>query len=263
MPWVLDLDGVVWLGDSPIAGSIDAIRTLRRAGEQVLFLTNNSSMTVGAYLAKMGSLGLECAPSELCTAAQAASLLVDPDEVVLVCGGPGIVEAVAQRGARVVSEPTHDVTAVVAGWHRDFDFSRLTAAFRAVHHGARLIGTNDDPTYPSADGPLPGGGSIVAAIAYAGGVTPQFGGKPNEPAARLVFERLGWSANPTPSQRAMITMVGDRPSTDGGMARRLGGRFGLVLSGVVSERDLPVEPAPDLIAQDLAALIEGRLLSFD
>jgi ribonucleotide monophosphatase NagD (HAD superfamily) len=51
------------------------------------------------------------------------------------------------------------------------------------------------------------------------------------------------------------TLVGDRPSTDGRMARALGVRFALVLSGVTGESDLPISPAPDAVAADLAALV--------
>lgn len=259
MAWILDLDGVVWLGDRPIPGSIAAIERLRAAGERVLFLTNNSSKTVGEYAKKMGEMGLHCPSEDLCTSAQAAALLIEAGETVLVCGGPGIVEAVEARGARCVRDPEPGVTAVVVGWDRGFDFNRLNAAFQAVHAGARLIGTNNDPTYPSENGPLPGGGSLVAAVAYASGVTPVFGGKPNLPAARLAYQRLGLPESPAPEELANMIMVGDRPSTDGGMARTLGCRFGLVLSGVVSERDLPVEPNPDVIAADLASLVTDVL----
>ncbi len=259
MAWILDLDGVVWLGDRPIPGSIAAIDRLRAAGERVLFLTNNSSKTVVEYTIKMAEMGLACAPEDLCTSAQAAALFIEPGETVLVCGGLGIVEAVEARGARCVRDPEPGVTAVVVGWDRGFDFSRLNAAFQAVHAGARLIGTNDDPTYPSENGPLPGGGSLVAAVAYASGATPVFGGKPNWPAAQLTFQRLGLSDAPTAEELANLIMVGDRPSTDGGMARTLGCRFGLVLSGVVSAADLPVEPNPDVIADNLAALVSALL----
>ena len=74
-----------------------------------------------------------------------------------------------------------------------------------------------------------------------------------------MFDRLGWPADPPVKDRASLLMVGDRPSTDGGMARTLGARFGLVLSGVTGEADLPVHPAPDLTAVDLAHLVEDEL----
>ena len=260
MTWLLDLDGVVWRGDTPIAGSIEAIERLRASGHRVLFMTNNSSLTVAGYAEKMATMGLTTTPTDVCTSAQAAALLVEAGETALVCGGPGVTEALEARGVRCVRDPEPGITAVLVGWHRDFDFGRLTAAFEAVRSGARLIGTNDDPTYPTAGGgELPGGGSLVAAVAYASGATPVFGGKPHEPAARLVFNRLGWPVDPSASDRALLLMVGDRPSTDGGMARTLGARFGLVLSGVTGEADLPVHPAPDVTALDLAHLVEDEL----
>ena len=42
MAWVLDLDGVIWLGDEPIPGAAEAIGRLRRNGERMAFVTNNS-----------------------------------------------------------------------------------------------------------------------------------------------------------------------------------------------------------------------------
>lgn len=258
MAWVLDLDGVLWLGEQPIPGSVDAVDRLRAAGERVLFLTNNSSMTVDGYQQKMAGMGLRVAPDELCTSAQAAALLVEPGETALVCGGPGVTEALEARGVRCVREPEPGVDVVVVGWHRDFDFGRLTAAFRAVHAGARLVGTNDDATYPTPDGPVPGGGSLVAAVAYAAGVVPTLAGKPNAPAASLVFERLGLGVDPSADERRALLMVGDRPSTDGGMATTLGARFGLVLSGVTAD-PTGVMPVPDLVAEDLAAMVDGAL----
>jgi ribonucleotide monophosphatase NagD (HAD superfamily) len=55
--------------------------------------------------------------------------------------------------------------------------------------------------------------------------------------------------------------VGDRPSTDGRFARRLGARFALVLSGVTKPHELPVEPAPDLVGTDLADVVAQALAS--
>jgi ribonucleotide monophosphatase NagD (HAD superfamily) len=138
---------------------------------------------------------------------------------------------------------------VVVGWHKEFDYERLTAAATAVAHGARLIGTNDDASYPMpGDELLPGGGALLAAVAYAAGAEPEVAGKPNQPLADLVAERVG----------AVDVVVGDRPSTDGLLAKRLEARFALVLTGVTDEDQLPGEPVPDEVAADLAALVAGE-----
>jgi HAD superfamily hydrolase (TIGR01450 family) len=245
MTWALDLDGVVWLADTAIPGSAAAVERLRARGERVVFLTNNSSLTLAEYTAKLQRLGVPAEAGDLATSAQAAASLVAGGETALVCAGPGVEEALRQVGATTVRDGKADV--VVVGWHRDFDYERLTAACWAVEGGARLIGTNDDATYPTPDGPLPGGGAILAAVAYATGVTPVVAGKPNQPLADLVAARFG----------AITVMVGDRPSTDGLMAERMQARFALVLTGVTRPADLPVVPAPDVVAADLAELVEG------
>ena len=171
-----------------------------------------------------------------------------------MCGGPGIVEELTLRGVEVVDASAPEATdgpfdVVVVGYHPTFDYQRMDTASAAVRAGARLLATNDDATYPMDTGIKPGGGAILASIATAAGVTPEVAGKPHEPAAALVRERLGPDG----------VMVGDRPDTDGRFAVALGYRFGLVLSGVTTEADLPTDPPADLTAVDLATLVADVL----
>lgn len=247
MAWVIDLDGVVWLGDRPIAGADRAVARLREGGHRVLFLTNNSSLTLGDYRAKLAGMGIPAEDQDLLTSAQAAASLVEPGTTALVCAGPGVQEALAARGVATVTEGGADV--VVVGWHRDFNFDRMAAATSAVLAGARLIGTNDDATYPTEQGLLPGAGAILASVRFATGATATVAGKPHQAVVDLLAQR---------GEEAEI-MVGDRPSTDGLMARRLGTRFGLVLSGVTRAGHGPSDPPADVEAPDLAALVATEL----
>lgn len=221
-----DLDGVIWLAEDPIPGSPEAVERLRAAGHRVLFLTNNSNPTVADLVGKLGRMGIPAGPDDVATSSQAAALLVEPGQTALVCGGNGVAEALETRGAKTVKEGEAD--AVVVGFHREFDYNRLTAAYRAVAAGARLIGTNDDPTYPTPNGPVPGGGSLLAAVATAAGVKATVAGKPNRAMADLVAARLSDDLDGA-------VLVGDRPSTDGLMAARLGVPFVLVRTGVKEE----------------------------
>ncbi len=258
--WILDLDGVVWLSERPIPGSIEAIAALRDAGHRVMFLTNNAGPTVADLVAKLCDMGVPAEPDELVTSAQAAASLLDPGTTALLCAGPGVREALEARGVEVVREG--DADAVVVGFHRDFDYHRLTAAFLAVHHGARLIGTNDDTTYPTPDGPIPGGGAILAAVAAAAGIEPEVAGKPYAPMAALLATRLegpGRDGSGHSEDGRDSILVGDRPSTDGLMARRLELPFALVLSGVTGEEAIPTDDPPDYVVPDLATLVKQLL----
>ncbi len=98
------------------------------------------------------------------------------------------------------------------------------------------------------EGLLPGGGSILAAVAYAGRVTPTVAGKPYRPMADLAKERFGDLLHDA-------VFVGDRPDTDGRMAAELGVRFALVLTGVTPEA-AALDPPPAFVAPDLAALVD-------
>jgi HAD superfamily hydrolase (TIGR01450 family) len=248
--WILDLDGVVWLSEDVIAGVPEAVARLRDAGEQILFLTNNSSVRIGTLVEKFDGMGISVEPDEIVTSAQAAAAMVEPGSTVLVCAADGVREALEARGVQVVDDGPAD--AVVVGFHKDFDYGRLNAAYQALRGGARLIGTNDDTTYPTPDGPIPGGGALLAAVAAAGGIEPEVAGKPYQPMADAVRARIGDGADDG-------IVVGDRPDTDGLMAKRLGFRFGLVFTGVTSPEDLPVEPEPDVTADDLAGLVDQEL----
>lgn len=254
---ICDLDGVVWLGDGPIAGSAEAIARVRAAGDRVLFVTNNSFAPVAAVEAKLEQQGIP-ATGAVVTSSQAAASLVDPGEQVLLAGGPGAAEALEAAGAVVVAHPAPATPdAVVVGFHRSFDYDGMARASAAVRAGARLIATNDDSTYPTPTGEVPGAGAILAGIAYAAGATATVAGKPNPPMAALVRRRLVAPGDGSGTAAdAELVMVGDRPDTDGRFAVVLGARFALVLSGVTTSGE-HCEPVPDLVGADLAAVVDA------
>lgn len=253
MAWALDLDGVVWLEDEPIAGASEAIAQLRAAGEHVGFVTNFSFGRRDDIAAKLERHGIDASDGVI-TSAMAAAALVAPGSRALVCAGPGVVDELQRRNVEVIdaSDPGArgaSVDVVVVGYHPTFDYQRMTAASVAVRAGARLLGTNDDATYPTKSGPVPGGGALLASIAVASGVTPEIAGKPHQPIADIVLDLLGPKG----------IMVGDRPDTDGLFALTLGWKFALVLTGVTAGSDLPVTPEPDMIAESLQVLVSEAL----
>jgi HAD superfamily hydrolase (TIGR01450 family) len=248
--WVLDLDGVVWLVERAIPGAPEAVAMLRSAGERVVFVTNNSSKPAADVAAALAAMGVPGGEDDVVTSAEAAATLLAPGERAMVLGGVGVVRALEARGVETTVDGDGRADAVVVGLTRELTYDRLAAAATAVRDGARLIATNADATLPTAGGPLPGAGSILAAVVTASGATPTVAGKPHEPMAAAVRERLG------PGRH---WVAGDRPETDGRFATAIGARFALVLTGVTAEADLPVDPEPDLVAPDLAAAVRAVL----
>lgn len=240
---MLDLDGVIWVDGTPLPGAADAVERLQRSGAPVIFATNMSALTVAQQEARLAECGIDAADSVI-TSATAAGRLVRPGERVLVVGGAGIVEAVERAGAHVCADGPAE--AVIVGMDPGFNYDTLGRAMRAVRGGARLIGTNHDPSYPTLSGLVPGGGSLLAAVAAASEAVPVMAGKPSRPIVDCVRSRVGDTG----------VVVGDRPDSDGRFAQALEYEFALVLSGVTGADDLPVSPAPRYCAPDLAALVD-------
>ena len=241
--WVIDLDGVVWLAEEPIPGSAEAVARLRAAGIGVLFATNNSAPTVAELVERLGAAGIPAVPDEVVTSAQAAASMLEPGSTAFLCAEGGVVEALTARGVRVVASPPAD--AVVVGFSSRFDFDLLAETVTAIRQGARFIGTNEDATHPTPDRILPGSGAILAAVATGAQAPPEVAGKPHDAMVALIRDRAPDA----------LRLVGDRPATDGLMARRLGVPYALVRSGVTRDGREPMVVEPDSVDDDLGSLV--------
>ncbi len=251
--WAIDLDGVMWRGTEPVAGSAEAVRSLLGRGDRVVFCTNHA-MSPESKAEHLAAMGVPDCP--VVTSGDAVIGACAAATSVLVLGDRTLVTYLADRGLPVLDVrdlpdggPVPAFDAVVVGANEDWDRSRIGMAADAVRGGARFLATNDDATFPTTGpaGPrlLPGNGALVAAVATAAGRPAEVTGKPHPPMAAVIVERFG----------PVDVVVGDKPETDGGLAVTLGARYGLVLSGVTAATDLPVEPEPWLVAADLAELV--------
>ncbi len=256
MLYVFDLDGVLYRMDDPIPGAAEALERVRGRGALTFFLTNNSSRTRSDYAQKLTRLGIPASPSEVMTSAYATGrMLVEAGAAgksVYVVGEEGLRYELSAAGMRVVPYSDEDtIDYVVAGWDRQFTYTKLTEAHWAIGRGAAFIATNRDATYPDAGGrTLPGGGSVVAAIQTCSGVTPTTVGKPEPYTLDLILRETG-------TRREECLVVGDRLDTDIALGRRGGVRTALVLTGVTSRADVAAAPSewrPDLVLNDVTEL---------
>jgi phosphoglycolate/pyridoxal phosphate phosphatase family enzyme len=260
---IFDLDGVIYRGDTAVPGAIPTLHHLTSAGHRLFFLTNNSTRSRRDYADKITGMGFPARPEQVMTSAYATGLYLHREGAagkrVVLIGEHGLAEEMTLAGLIVVP-PESDERAdyVVVGLDRFLTFARLQRAFEEVRAGARFIATNKDPTYPMEEGrEIPGGGSMVAALEYATGVTPLAIGKP-EP---YTLEEILRLASGGPEE---AIMVGDRLDTDIRVGRRMGLTTVLPLTGVttpaVLEATAPDE-RPDYVIETLEELpgIVGRL----
>lgn len=258
---VFDLDGVVWRGDTPIAGAISAINDLRAAGKRCLFCTNNSAQTQADFVTKLAGMGVEgVQEEEVITSSSATALYLSAQYtgpfLAYVVGGEGIRLALQKIGARIfrdadITEETN-VDCVIAGIDREFNYEKLRIAQRLIQRGALFIATNRDATYPIENGVIPGAGAVIAAIETASGSTPVTIGKPRPVMIQLVMQKYGLQAD-------QIAVIGDRLDTDIVCARRAGVAALLVTTGVTNLQQAQRakgEMRPDAVFPDLTTFAE-------
>ncbi|HXY26845.1 MAG TPA: HAD-IIA family hydrolase [Acidimicrobiales bacterium] len=243
--WVIDLDGVVWLRGRPIPGVDEAVARLRGAGVRVLFATNNSAPTRAELHRHLAGCGITADDADLLRSADVAAGMLAPGTTAVVLGDHGVNEALTERGVIIVPEGPAD--AVVVGLTRDFTYDGVARAAAAVRAGARLIGTNEDPTFPTPEGLVPGAGALLAAVATAAEAVPEVAGKPHRPTAEAIAARV--------PPGGLRVMVGDRPATDGALAAQLGIPFALVLSGVTPPDKVQADSGAAATAADLRTLV--------
>ena len=252
---MFDLDGVVYVSGHGIEGVAERIDQLRSRGTHVAFVTNNASRTPEQVAATMAKAGVHADESEVVTSAQAAARLLADEHgagaAVWLLGGPGLEQALLERGLRPVSEPDGAV-AVVSGYGPDVRWKDIMRAATLVRDGLPYVASNADLTIPTSYGLAPGHGVLVATIAGFAGVEPVVAGKPQRPLMDETVRRVG-------GERPL--MVGDRLDTDIEGAHAIGVPSLLVLTGVTWLEELVAatpELRPTYLSPDTAGLFEAH-----
>ena len=272
---LVDLDGVVYRGTDPVPGVAAVLATRAAAGDDVVYVTNNSMHYRADYVTRLSSMGAPITPDTVVSSARAAALylleLDPPVRRVLVFGAGGLEREARDVGLDVVTA-AHAATrmqqegidgfaaagapdAVLAGLDPNVTYLRIAAAADCIRAGARFIATNRDPIYPTERGLRPGSGSLIAALEATTGVVPVSIGKPAPRLLEIAAHAVGRNARDA-------IMIGDGILTDLAAANALGARCVFMLTGVTTReqlRGLAVADQPFAIAEnadELAAALE-------
>lgn len=246
------MDGVVYVGDTPLPGVQDFINYLESTNRGWLCVTNNSSKTPDMFVDKLAKMDVRATAgnvlgSSVATAAWMANAYPQRGKALMV-GHEGLSAALEENGFELTDD-LHAAEFVVVGIDFDLTYEKVERATLAIRNGATFIGTNHDPSFPSERGQVPGAGSILALIATATGVQPTVIGKPNAGMFDMATARLGASNEQT-------MMVGDRYDTDIKGAIALGMTTVGVLTGVTTaEMFAQEDPPPDIVLHGIPELM--------
>ena len=274
--FLLDMDGTLYLDDRLFPGAADFLAKIRACGGKYLFLTNNSSKGVDAYVEKMTRLGVPAAPADFLTSVDALIVFLErtygaavKKKKMYVVGTRSFCAQLAAAGFLLTETPDDDTALLILGFDRELTYRKLEDACRLLARGvqeARTSGdakaaaglpavdyyaTNPDWVCPTAFGSVPDCGSMAWMLEKATGRLPKFIGKPEPEMALLAMAQCGCSA-------AETLLIGDRLYTDIACGNRAGVDTAFVLSGEGTLADLAKgQGKPTYIFENIAEVCKA------
>ena len=250
---LLDMDGVIYRGDELLSGVLEFLDYVESSGRHILYVTNNATRTPAMFVDKLQAMDITAREDQILTSAEAtggwmARHLPAGSKVQLI-GEAGVWSAMLTRGFRPANKP-QDADCVVVGMDFHLDYRKCAQATLAIKAGATFIGTNEDATFPSEEGEIPGAGSIVALIRTATGQEPIVIGKPYPGMFEEAMARLGLAAHE-------CLMVGDRYETDIQGAQDLEMWTAGVCTGVTTHEEFwAKDRVPNFVFRDMEEFLQ-------
>ncbi len=242
--FLLDMDGTIYLDNTMFPGAMELLDSIRENGGRFVFLTNNSSKGVDAYIEKMLGLGVPCGKDEFLTSIDCLIKKLEDkkDNLMYIMGTQSFVDQMRDNGFNVISELEFErveegkayeafleskIEIVVLGFDRELTFSKLDRVCRILTKGQGKLeyyATNPDWVCPTEYGSVPDCGSFAQIIETATGYKPKFIGKPEPDMIEMAVEKFGNTKEET-------IVIGDRIYTDIASGVNAGVETAFVLSG--------------------------------
>jgi HAD superfamily hydrolase (TIGR01458 family) len=245
---LLDLGGVVYVGDTPIGGALSAVARLRGAGLPLRFVTNTTRRSRRQVIAELQRMGLHISDEELLTPALMARAFLQKHQLSpFLVVHPELVEDFAGLASG------HPEAVIIGDAGDCFTYELLNRAYRKIAEGAVLLALAMNRNFKDADGGLSlDAGPFVAALEYASKRKAILLGKPSAEFYQLAVACLG--------SKGDLVMVGDDAEADVGGAISAGLMGVLVKTGKYRAGDESALPsAPDYIAGSLNEAVDWIL----
>lgn len=244
--YLIDLDGTIYLGKTPIPAGKRFIESLQKQTIPFLFVTNNTTKTPTMVANRLATeFGIQIAPETVYTASLATIDYMNEQNLgktVYVIGESGLIDLILAAGY-IWEEETPDY--VVVGLDSAVTYEKFIKATLAIKRGARFIGTNPDKNIPTERGLMPGAGALISFLKTSTQTEPVFIGKPEAIIMEKALKQLGCT-------KEEAIMVGDNYETDISAGINNGIDTLLVLSGFTKPEAVATLPiAPTHVVQSL------------
>lgn len=244
---LLDIEGVVCVGDMALPGSVDAIRRIQELRIPLKFITNTTRRPRRWVVEDLTRLGLRVTSHDIFTPAIVArEFLMRHKLTALLLVHSGLHEDFAGLESRSGGEAV-----VVGDAGACFTYEHLNEAFRKIIHGAEFLALAKNRNFLDHDRELSlDAGPFVAALEFALGRSATVLGKPAPEFFKIAVESIACAA-------ANVAMIGDDAEADVGGAMAAGLQGILVQTGKYRPgQEAQLHAPPTHVAGDLKAAVE-------
>ena len=194
--FLLDMDGTIYLGDTLFDGTKDFLRAVRERGCKYLFVTNNSSRSITAYVDRLRGMGIDATADDFLTSVDALIWYMRgkyDGALMYAFGTRTFRQQLSEAGFHVTDKLEDGISLLVCGFDTELTFQKLEDACILLGRGVDFVATNPDWVCPTSYGSVPDCGSVCEMLFRATGRRPKFIGKPEPEMALLSMERWGFS----------------------------------------------------------------------
>ena len=233
--FLFDMDGTLYLGDRLYGFTARLLDVIKQNGGRYLFMTNNSSKSVKAYIEKLERMGIKAEYEDFITSSRASAYYLNKHykgKRLYVCGTASLKEELSTNGFEI-TEDVNAAEVIVMGFDTELNFKKLydVSYMLCTRKDIPYIATNPDYVCPTEFGSVPDCGSVCDMLYNVSGRRPIFIGKPEPLMPILAMEQTGYTKNET-------AVIGDRIYTDIKSGLNAGVFTVLVLSGETTEEIL-------------------------
>lgn len=239
--FLLDMDGTIYLDDYLFDGVHEFLEEVKNRDGRYIFMTNNSSKGVSAYVEKLNKLGIEATADDFLTSVDATIEFLKErygqaafEKLIYIMGTKSFMDQMEENGFNITTDESPDVEIILCGFDRELTYKKLEDICKMLSDKDRKIdyfATNPDWVCPTDFGSVPDCGSMCQMLEIATGRKPYFIGKPQPDMALLSMKKTGFGTSET-------LVVGDRLYTDIACGVNAGVDTCFVLSGEGTVDDL-------------------------
>lgn len=243
--WLLDMDGTIYNEYTLIDGAMNLLERIEETGGKYVFITNNSSRSLGDYVNKVHRMEIKADESNFFTSGQATAMMLKKDYpgVRVYCQGTkSLVNGLREAGIDVTEEAEDDIGVILVGFDTELTSAKLEKTSRLlITRDLPYFATNCDLRCPVNFGYIPDCGSMCQMLENTTGKRPVYIGKPKPDMVYKAMERYG-------CDREHTVVIGDRIYTDIPAGVNAGVCTICVLSGEATLKDIEAgDVKPDLV----------------